>query len=474
MQTPPKVSGPAVTAGDAGVSRAAGARAASKALSIVIFVALAATVTLTSLPYGSVEPWWIGIFETAVFLLGILWALEGALGGRWFVREHRILLPALGLAALAYAQTLPLAAGSPASQDPYETRLVVVRILALALYAALLLRYTDSERRLRALVYVAVATALLSSLFGISRQASQRGEGFLLTYLSPGSGYAQFINKNHFAYLAEMALGLVAGLVAGRGVARSSWLAHLGLALPIWAALVLSNSRGGLLAMLCQAVFVVACVGFVRAGGEGRAGRAAARGRALSAGVRAGLLASLLLALVVGTVWVGGDPLAERMASVREEVGGQTDEPSRGRRADIWAATWKVFEDSPLVGTGLGAYWIAVSRHHRGSGEAVPYQAHNDYLELLASGGVVGAALVAVFVYLFVGRARERLRAGTAFERAAALGALTGLFGVAVHSLVEFGLHVTSNAVLFAALVAVAAAAPRGNPGSQKTNPKTY
>lgn len=110
-------------------------------------------------------------------------------------------------------------------------------------------------------------------------------------------------------------------------------------------------------------------------------------------------------------------------------------------RAGIWEDTWRLFERHTLAGVGLGGYWIAVRATHGGSGELVPRQAHNDYLELLASAGVVGAALLLWFLFVFVRLARERLRAGAPFTRAVALGALAGLFGVAVHSLFDFGLH---------------------------------
>lgn len=453
----------------------AGAAAASGALSAGVFSALVALVPLTSVPYASVEPWWGALFEVAVFLLAAVWALDGAVSGRWLARESAMLIPAAGLAAFAFAQSLTLPGGGALSHDPYETRLAAVKILALTVYAAMLLRYADTERRLRALVYAVAATALLSALFGVARQASQREPGFLLAYLTPGVGYAQFINRNHFAYLAEMGLGLVAGLVVGGGAGRGRRLAHLGLALPVWAALVLCGSRGGLLAMLCQAVFLGAAFGLTR-GARGAAeagGGVRARPRVLSALVRGALLVVVVCGLVVGAVWVGGDPLAERVASVRDEVGAaEPADSARGRRADIWQSGWEVFEESPLVGTGLGAYWIAVGGHHRGSGESVPYQAHNDYLELLASGGLVGAALVAAFVCLFIRRARARLRAGTPFARAAALGALAGLFGVAVHSLFDFGLHVTASSVAFAALAASATAGVGDGSGSQKTSRK--
>jgi O-antigen ligase len=125
---------------------------------------------------------------------------------------------------------------------------------------------------------------------------------------------------------------------------------------------------------------------------------------------------------------------------------------------------------------GLGGYWIAIRTTHGGSGVMAPRQAHNEYLELLASAGIIGALLLAAFLFLFVRRARVRLREGTRFARAACLGALAGLFGVAVHSLVDFGLHVTANAFVCAALLALAAAdVESGAPeGVQKTSHQEY
>src|SRR5437870_9567492 len=117
-----------------------------------------------------------------------------------------------------------------------------------------------------------------------------------------------------------------------------------------------------------------------------------------------------------------------------------------------------MFKDHPFAGVGLGGYWAAIPQYHDASGEYTPQQAHNDYLELLASGGLVGFALFLCFVLVFLRRARESLRTGDAPRRAAVFGALAGLFGVAVHSLFDFGLHMTANAALFVALIVVATA----------------
>lgn len=439
----------------------------AKGLSAFIFAGLVAVVPLSSVPYGSVEPLWKALFEAWVFLLAALWALEGALSGRWAARMHALALPGLVLAAYALLQSLDFGGGA-VSYDPYETRLVALLLFTYTTYLALLLRYTDTERRLRALLYAVILAGLASALFGIVRQTAQRGgEGFLLEYLRPGSGYAQFINKNHFAYIAEMALGVLLGLVAGRGVERAKALVPMALALPLWAALVLSNSRGGILAMLCQIIFLGASFGVTRARDAHETGSTKGFGTSPSAldriagskTARAGLVLALLLTITVGMAWLGGDTVADRVASVSEEATTEATDATRSGRKDIWAATWASFAAHPLAGVGFGGYWVAVSEQHKGSGGTVPQQAHNDYLEVLASGGVLGAAFVLVFLMLLVRQASARLRAGSPFARAAALGALTGLCGVAVHSLVEFGLHLPSNAFAALALAAAAAAA---------------
>jgi O-antigen ligase len=469
---------PSAAVGGAGVRSGSAARA----LSAAIFAGLVAVVPLSSIPYGSGEPMWTALFEAAILLLAALWIVEGALSGGWLSRAHLVAAPGLALAAYALLQSVPLGTSGALSFDPYETRLVALKLLAYTVFLALALRYVNSNWRLRALLYALVAAGLASALFGIARQAGQRGqEGFVLEYLRPGAGYAQFINKNHFAYLAEMALGVLLGVVAGGGVPRSKALVPLSLSLPVWAALVLSNSRGGLFAMLCQIIFLGATFGVTRASApsadsDGR--ERIARDPSLidrvsrSNAARAALVAVLLLTVIIGTVWVGGDAVADRVASVGEEAASQSVEPTRTGRKDIWAATWEMFEAHPLAGVGFGGYWVAVSRYHKGSGASVPQQAHSDYLETLASGGVIGAGLVALFLFLLVKRSVPLLRVGSAFERAARLGALTGLCGVCIHSLVEFGLHVPSNAFAALALVAVAAAPRLEN--SQKTNPSEY
>jgi hypothetical protein len=104
------------------------------------------------------------------------------------------------------------------------------------------------------LIHVVLGVAVASAFFGILRQTAQLQPGFVLPRTMPGQGYGQFINKNHFALLMEMALGLGLGIGLTRGLTRERVLSYVALLIPIWMGLVLSNSRGGILAMLAQVV----------------------------------------------------------------------------------------------------------------------------------------------------------------------------------------------------------------------------
>lgn len=442
-------------------------------LGTAIFFLLLALVTLVAIPYGTVEPWWQALFECAVFLLTALWLIELFLSGTWRVSAYGILLPLVALVLFGLLQTVPIGAApslragvrvsQALSMDPHATRRWVTAMLALVLVAAMLLRYTYNPRRLRLVIYLVVWIAVASAAFALLRKMTQHEAGFILPHLMPGLGYGQFINNNHFAFLMEMSLGLVLGLTVAGGVRRDRLPIFLGVILLLGISLVFSNSRGGILSLLCQ--LIVAALVFLivhpvkdkSARNDGGITWVQRITRSLL--VRAMLVLCLIIAVGLGIIWVGGDPLLSRLEAIPGEVTTREEGPRWSeRRVEIWRATWQVIKAHPVAGVGMGGYWVAISKYHDGSGEMTPQRAHNDYLELLASGGLIGAALGAWFVFLLIRSMCRQLRAVDKFRRAAAFGALVGLSGVAVHSIVDFGLHITINALVFILLLVIASA----------------
>ena len=440
-----------------------------KFLDRVIFYGLIVIIVLTAIPYGSPESWSKALFESAVFLLTLLWIVHGLMDGSWRVGSPRLIAPMVGLLVLAAVQSVAWRqvdiAGEKVwfalSSDPFQTRVFAFRIATLILVMGLIVRFTSSAKRLGVLVHAIIALALADVLFGIARQATQHGPrapAFVLPELLPNIGYAQFINRNHFAFLMEMALGLVIGIVLMQKGRMDRLLVYLSSVVLMWAAVGLSQSRGGVLAITVQVICAALLFVNFRASTTVSltAGPWWARW-ARNLVVTIIISGALLVIIVTGVAWLGGDQLATGVETATAEMSGVDPSEQRlsARRHDIWRATWLMFKAHPIAGAGLGAFWAEVPVVHGGSGAITPQEAHNDYLELLASGGILGAALLVWFAVELIRKARHSIKTSEGFQRAVSFGAIIGLVGVGVHSIVEFGLHITINALVFVLLVAI-------------------
>ena len=427
-----------------------------------IYAALLTLIVLAAVAYGGADPWWKAFFTSAIFAVAILAAIEVVLTEKPAFPWIWLLVPVLLLVLFSLIQTISFShaptAGSgiqlpfwnSISFDPYETRIFALQLLALAVFAAMLFRHAATERRLRFLIHVIIFVVIVSAIFGLIRQTTQHAPGFGLPMLLPEQGYGQFINKNHFAYLMEMGFGLSLGLVLAGGAQRDRSLIYIAAVLPIWTALVLSNSRGGILSMIVQLAVTLLLFPYVAR--EGRARRSRLWRVVQSPVVRIGLILVMGMLCIVGVFWIGGDRLATNIEAARVEF-----QPTESRigvnRTQIWHGTLRMIADYPFAGVGMGGYWTAFPAYHDASGTMTPQQAHNDYLELIASGGVIALALFVWFAVLVLRRARVNLRAESGFRRAACFAALIAITGVAIHSLVDFGLHRIVNAMIFMVLI---------------------
>ena len=413
-------------------------------LSKAVFAALVALIVIAAIPYGTVEPWWKAAFVCAVLAICIVAIIEMLVARASRVKGSTVLLPMLALSALAFLQTLPIGSSnvwSAISADPFQSRFFALQILALTVFLALLYRYANTERRVRVLVYTILAVAVMSAVFGLLRHTTQHETGFVLPLLRQNQGYAQFVNKNHFAYLMEMAFGLGLGILIAGAIKRDQVMIYLALLLPIWTGLVLANSRGGILAMLAQVLVAALMLLSVQASGIAR-----------SSVVKVVLIVVLGAGVLFGTFLVGGDRLATNFEAATSEFHTETSTDGASRN-EIWRASLKMFVAHPILGVGLGGYWTGITPYHDASGRMTPQEAHNDYLELLSSGGLIGFAIGIWFVVAIVRMIRKNLSVDNGFRRAVRFGAVLGLAGVAAHSLVDFGLHIIVNAVVFMTLI---------------------
>jgi O-antigen ligase len=129
-----------------------------------------------------------------------------------------------------------------------------------------------------------------------------------------------------------------------------------------------------------------------------------------------------------------------------------------GLRRVIWRDSAAVIRDFPLVGSGLNTFGPAMLTYQTTQRDQHFQEAHNDYLQILVEGGLIGG-LPAAFALVILARAIRR-RFVTRQDEAMAywlrVGATTGLVAIGLQSLVEFSLQMPGNAVFCVVLMAIA------------------
>jgi O-antigen ligase len=278
--------------------------------------------------------------------------------------------------------------------------------------------------------------------------------------------FGPFVNPNHYAGFVEMGLLCTLGLVlaviarAGDGLGLAAlrtaatdreWaqprLAILGLCALLGAAgLAGSGSRGGWIA------FTVGVIGLF----------AVRKFRSL---IPLLIVCVVLLGVGVGLFARLGSGSRATAASPIHET---RIDPSFDERMDTYGRTFELLQDN-LAGSGLGTFAWAYKRYQRQGEWQDVAETHNDYLQLVAETGVVGAGVLVWALAVFLLRVvRPVLRS---VARPTTAGVLMAVVAMLVHSLIEFNLQIPAVHAMFATVAGVLAAAAADRlPESQENN----
>jgi O-antigen ligase len=423
------------------------------------FLMVCLAIILSALAYGTVHYWALAIFFLGGVTILILWLIDSWNLGTFRISRNVLQLPLLGMFLLGLFQLLPLRRPedigihsiplvSSLSFDPYSTRLLLVQVAALGIYFAAVLVFTDTPKRLRLLVRTIGVFSFFLAIFGLTQSFTSPDKIYWMRELPQSQAFGPFINRHHFAGYMELALALPLGLVFTGAIEKEKRFIYIFAAGLMAVALVMTNSRGGIISLVAELFFLVATMGLRRHRHKKR--HEARPPRIKSAAMKAGLALALIVALFGGVVLLGGeDALTRVIGSVN------TDDPTTGR-AHFWSVTVDIIKTHPWIGTGLGAFGVVYTGYDSRSGMYRLEQAHNDYLQVLSDGGIIGAVIGLFFVVNLFRMGFTRRDSRDEFRRGVATGAMAGCFAVLVHSFFDFTLHTPANALLFLVLAALA------------------
>jgi O-antigen ligase len=423
-----------------------------------IFLNLCVAIVLSALAFGTVHYWSLLLFSLGALATVVLWVIDGWSLGKLRISRNPLQIPLLGMLALGLIQLLPLgntaatgALSIPASRalsfDPYSTRMVLLQVAALLIYFAATVVFTDSPHRLKLLVRTIIIFGFFLAIFGLTQSFVSPTRVYWVRELAQSTAFGPFINRHHFAGYMELTLGLPLGLLFAGSLDKEKRFIYLFAALLMGLALIMTNSRGGIISLVAEILFLAALT-MVRRRKRREAQDKSQRIR--NAAVRSALALALIVGLFAGVVWLGGESVLSRFVGTVN-----SDDPTTGR-AHFWGVTTDIIKAHPFLGTGLGAFAVVYTRYDSRNGMYRLEQAHNDYLQVLSDGGIVGAALGLFFIVMLFRLGFARRESRDEFRSGVAIGALAGCFAVLIHSFFDFTLHTTSNALLFLVLAALA------------------
>lgn len=393
-----------------------------KRLESIKFYTLLGITMLTPLPFGTVEAWSFGLFSAAVMALLLLHALSGEIRP-----ANPLVWPMAAVVVLGLLQaTIPSATASV-----YDTEQATRTWAVMSVYFYLCSVTLNSEERIDRAINALVLMGTLLAVEGVAQMLSAEGHIYWYRYIEGATAFGPFVNKNHFAGYMELCMPL----------ALSAFLRHrryiyLAAAIVMSIAVLLSASRAGIFSL-----FLGTAIGVM-----------VLRGRKENAWKLLGAFAVILLLSFLGARVIGSDHTLASIGKLFDDK----NQPLSYSRGSIWIAGWRVFLDNPLTGAGLGAFPVAVTRHDTASGLLRLEQTHNDYLQVLADTGIVGASILIIFIILLGRRALHRLSVHSVSGHNT--GLILAILPIAIHSLFDFNIQIPALAITLLLIIAAASA----------------
>ena len=333
-------------------------------------------------------------------------------------------------------------------QDASGAALIVAGSLLLFIVA----RQIFDTGGVRTVVRGLAAAAIVLACVAIAQDAT--GAGLMYWRWRPvyerAYPFGPFVNRNHFAAWAMMVVPLCIGYL----VAHTEAHTHRGPATWRRRVLALLDGRAWLLLAATVLLIVATVVSLSRSGmvglGCGLAvggGLALRRARETEREPRALVITAVVGAAALGAIMLRVDPasVADRVAATGSGLMG---------RSEIWRTTLQVIGDFWTTGTGVGTYQTAMVLYQQPTG-VIFNQAHNQYLQVAAEGGLLVGLPVAAALVAFARGSLDALRADRSGMYWLRVGAASGLAAVAVQSLFESPLLTPANAAVAAVLAAI-------------------
>ncbi|CAK8716958.1 MAG: O-antigen ligase [Candidatus Electronema aureum] len=437
------------------------------------FVGFVAVLFFAPLAFGTTEIWSTVTAQLLVTLTAVVCFFPRLPSGKAVFYRVPGVIPLVLCLVWLYAQCIPLPFSwvqqlSPGTAFAYQpvlellppdtwipltvnrqaTLLEGMRFTAYALFYILTVQLLISSKKLSTTVTSIVWLTLFIAFASMLQRAAAPDTLFWVRPLQSSFGsFGPWVYKNQYAGFMVMTCPLVLAFfllhrpLADKNASFRERLLHLfsgaganlhfffgfGV-IVVLASVLLAQSRGGILSL----AFALLLFFFLLARSQGK------------------IQTLTLLVLVGGLLLAGGWFSWEAIFAKFDKAFDTATGTLQDARLPIWQDAVKIIPHFLLTGAGFGSF-IDVFPSYKSFADSLIYDhAHNDYLELLTDGGLIGFFLAAWFVgavlrsgWRQIFRRKDRLSVLTA------IAAFSGIAGLLFFSITDFNLHNWANGLYF-------------------------
>jgi O-antigen ligase len=446
-----------------------------------VFIIVCLLIVVSPLMQGSVNAWSQTLIQAMVALGGI-WLVAAALlggpampaeaaesaepsaggrdgGGKRVRRGYAVRELVLYVAVPCAALGIGSAVLSPHPSQVVEGLTLLAAYLGFFFLVVLTVR---SRQEQRILVWVIVWTAVGLGVIGLLKQFDVLVFPWwdYAAVLGPEKGTRSlsgvYVNRSHMAGFLEMAIPFMLCLFLTRSRSLEVRFGMIGLAMFLITCQILTLSRGGWASTAGSLVFLAGVLLLK----EGFAHKR-----------MVGILAAgcVILAVVVAV----STPVMERAVTLTE----RGIEDNIAGRLTYWEGTRHLIADNWAAGTGPGTFMVAFPRYQVPGLAALPRFAHNDYLQFMADTGILFVPLLLWLLFLFFRAGFAKLKSPSRQTSGIALGGMTAVVAILIHSVSDGNLRIPANALLFSAITALVLMGTdrvRVNPPYSKSKTEQY
>jgi len=435
------------------------------------YVLFIGTLLFAPLAFGSVETWSIGFVEFLVFLTTLVYCIETRKGAHSYLKVPGI-VPLSLLLIFMWLQLVPLPSSLvnsiapgiyqayapildiqetkqwiPLTVNQKSTLLEALRISCYAFFYILTIQILSKKEFLSKTVRIVAGLATAIAFLAILQKFTSHDLIYWFRHAPDNaSPVGPWIYRNHYAGFMEMLFPIVLALffyyrptlrdkqsfrakaVSILSSPSSNIQFFLGFSVTIiLASIFIGLSRGGIIAANLALFFFLVLL--------------------TRKSTNSGKIYPFIIfgAVLLAVTWFGWEPILQRFNASTTETGIITE-----GRFPLWLDCTSLIKAFFVSGSGFGTFIHAFPQYNNLPTSLVYDHAHNDYIELLTDGGLIGLVLAASFVItVFLSGLKKLSLRRELYSVLLIIACLTGIFAILLHSITDFNMHNGANGLYF-------------------------